>query len=81
MSYHANHKFSTYDKDNDVAVSVNCAESYKGGWWNKACHDANLNGLYLYGESPSNQGMNWKTFRGNLFSMRKSEMKLRPTGL
>ena len=82
LSGEANQKFSTYDQDNDVWFS-NCAEEYKGGWWYSSCYHANLNGLYLYGEEsqPYDRGMVWNSFGGWSVSMRKSEMKLRPTGL
>ncbi|KFB44835.1 AGAP011197-PA-like protein [Anopheles sinensis] len=35
-------KFSTFDKNN--YGSTNCASTYKGAWWFKTCHYANLNG-------------------------------------
>ena len=78
-----NAPFTTYDQDND-ANKINCAVSYKGGWWYNSCHLANLNGLYLYGQEsqPQAVGMVWMSFRGHTFSLKKSEMKLRPrTGL
>ena len=81
LSYHSNQNFTTYDQDNDIWPG-NCAENYKGGMWYRQCHTANLNGLYLYGEEPQHAtGMVWSSFRGYDVSMRKSEMKLRPTGL
>uniref|UniRef100_A0A4W3GSU6 Tenascin R (restrictin, janusin) n=1 Tax=Callorhinchus milii TaxID=7868 RepID=A0A4W3GSU6_CALMI len=45
LSYHQGRPFSTRDRDNDAAVT-NCALSYKGAWWYKNCHRANLNGKY-----------------------------------
>ncbi|XP_054608848.1 tenascin-R isoform X6 [Dunckerocampus dactyliophorus] len=52
LSYHQGRPFSTKDRDNDIAVT-NCALSYKGAWWYKNCHRANLNGKY--GESRHSQ--------------------------
>ena len=73
-------RFTTYDQDND-AGSRNCAEVSQGGWWYGNCHSANLNGLYLYGQAdqPYAVGLVWNSFRGHSFSLKKSEMKLRPT--
>ncbi|KAI4873167.1 hypothetical protein NFI96_021822, partial [Prochilodus magdalenae] len=45
MTYHHNRPFSTYDNDNDIAVT-NCALSYKGAYWYKNCHRVNLMGRY-----------------------------------
>ena len=79
----ASYKFTTYDQDNDGDSSDNCAIVYKGGSWYGACHRSNLNGLYLYGQAsqPFAEGMVWYTFRGHEFSLKKSEMKLRPEEL
>ncbi|XP_047197052.1 tenascin isoform X2 [Hippoglossus stenolepis] len=45
MTYHHGRPFSTYDHDNDIAVT-NCALSYKGAFWYKNCHRVNLMGRY-----------------------------------
>ncbi|KTF85539.1 hypothetical protein cypCar_00046800 [Cyprinus carpio] len=45
LSYHQNRPFSTFDHDNDIAVT-NCALSYKGAFWYKNCHRVNLMGKY-----------------------------------
>ncbi|XP_072288212.1 microfibril-associated glycoprotein 4-like [Pyxicephalus adspersus] len=68
--------FTTYDHDVDVD-SRNCASTYKGGSWYRNCHSANLNGLYLGGNT--NQyatGMTWESWRGFYYSMKTTEMKI-----
>ena len=70
--------FSTKDQDNDLQ-SGSCAVKFKGAWWCKNCHTSNLNGQYLGGRHDSyGDGINWKTFRGYYYSLKHSEMKLRP---
>ncbi|CAL8280158.1 unnamed protein product [Lota lota] len=75
LIYHQGRPFSTKDRDNDIAVT-NCALSYKGAWWYKNCHRANLNGKY--GESRHSQGINWFNWKGHEFSIPFVEMKMRP---
>uniref|UniRef100_A0A3P8WVN8 Tenascin XB n=1 Tax=Cynoglossus semilaevis TaxID=244447 RepID=A0A3P8WVN8_CYNSE len=45
LSYHNNRAFSTKDRDRSSLIT-RCAMSYRGGWWYRNCHEANLNGLY-----------------------------------
>uniref|UniRef100_A0A8C0H150 Tenascin N n=1 Tax=Chelonoidis abingdonii TaxID=106734 RepID=A0A8C0H150_CHEAB len=75
LTYHNGWKFTTWDRDNDVALS-NCARSHRGAWWYKNCHLANLNGKY--GENKHSEGVNWAPWKGHLFSIPYTEMKIRP---
>ncbi|XP_058034621.1 tenascin-N [Ahaetulla prasina] len=75
MTYHNGRKFTTIDKDNDVAIT-NCAITHHGGWWYKNCHLANLNGKY--GEHKHSEGINWEPWKGHLYSIPYAEMKIRP---
>ena len=69
--------FSTRDRDND-AWPDNCAVRFGGAWWYRNCHTSNLNGRYHGGAHDSfADGVNWLTWRGYLYSLRFSEMKLR----
>ena len=45
-------KFSTPDNDNDKHSSVNCAATYKSGWWHTSCYAINTNSQppNLYGD-------------------------------
>ncbi|XP_067112422.1 tenascin [Osmerus mordax] len=77
MSYHSDQPFSTKDYNpNRWSITV-CAMSYRGGWWYKNCHEANLNGLY--GVIENHQGVIWTAWKGNDFSIPFTEMKFRPT--
>uniref|UniRef100_G1L6G4 Tenascin XB n=2 Tax=Ailuropoda melanoleuca TaxID=9646 RepID=G1L6G4_AILME len=74
MSYHSGSVFSARDRDpNNLLIS--CAVSYRGAWWYKNCHYANLNGLY--GSTVDHQGVSWYYWKGFEFSVPFTEMKLR----
>lgn len=66
MTYHNGWKFTTWDRDNDVALS-NCALTHHGAWWYKNCHLANLNGKY--GESKHSEVSGTSLCDGQLFSL------------
>ena len=63
LAHENNYPFSTYDRDNDVHASLNCANHYKGGGWYIACGNFRLNALHA----------RWKS---SLF-LSKVEMKVR----
>ncbi|XP_078483478.1 microfibril-associated glycoprotein 4-like [Ciona intestinalis] len=46
FTHHNGMQFSTYERDNDIHDSKNCAAAFKGGWWFVYCMSANLNGLF-----------------------------------
>ncbi|XP_029023542.1 tenascin-R isoform X2 [Betta splendens] len=75
LSYHSNRIFSTRDRDPLQSIT-RCATSYRGGWWYRNCHEANLNGLY--GVNVKHQGVIWTSWRGKEFSIPFTEMKMRP---
>ncbi|XP_053549282.1 tenascin-N-like [Bombina bombina] len=75
LTYHNGWKFTTWDKDNDIALT-NCALSHRGAFWYKNCHLANPNGRY--GETNHSQGINWEPWKGHEFSIPFVEMKIRP---
>uniref|UniRef100_A0A671E881 Tenascin XB n=1 Tax=Rhinolophus ferrumequinum TaxID=59479 RepID=A0A671E881_RHIFE len=65
MSYHSGSVFSARDRDpNNLLIS--CAVSYRGAWWYRNCHYANLNGLY--GSTVDHQGVSWYHWKGFEFS-------------
>ena len=80
MDFHNGMKFSTKGVDNDVDERKSCAQTYNGAWWYSKCHRSNLNGHYLAGYTPSfADGVIWYHFKGHHYSLKTSEMKVRPT--
>jgi len=78
FAHHRGAPFSTKDQDND-ADARHCAVTFKGGWWYNACRHANLNGLYHHGPHSSHaDGINWHHWKGDYYSAKRSEMKIRP---
>uniref|UniRef100_A0A8C2XJI7 Tenascin XB n=1 Tax=Cyclopterus lumpus TaxID=8103 RepID=A0A8C2XJI7_CYCLU len=75
LSYHSERIFSTRDRDLSPFIT-RCAMSYRGGWWYKNCHEANLNGAY--GTHFNHQGVIWTAWKGQQFSIPFTEMKMRP---
>ncbi|KAJ8339423.1 hypothetical protein SKAU_G00362090 [Synaphobranchus kaupii] len=75
LTYHQGRPFSTYDNDNDIAVT-NCALSYKGAFWYKNCHRVNVMGRY--GDHSHSKGVNWFHWKGHEHSLEFVEMKMRP---
>ena len=74
---HNNSGFSAKDADHDTYES-NCAVAFKGAWWYTSCHSSNLNGIYHGGEHDSYaDGVNWSAWRGQYYSLKTTEMKIR----
>ena len=79
LAYHRGLPFTTRDKDNDNHGDHNCAIKYQGAWWYEHCHYSNLNGLYHRGNHSSYaNGVNWKDWKGYYYSLKRTEMKIRP---
>ena len=78
LTWHNQRRFTTKDRDNDDGWVGNCATSHKGAWWYYSCQYSNLNGLYLGAGQNSGTGVNWYHWKNSWYSMKKTEMKIRP---
>ena len=76
LGYHRGRQFTTKDRDND-SNGGNCASLYQGAWWYGNCHHSNLNGLYLNGKTDT-RGMAWYHWKKAHYSVKRSEMRMRP---
>ncbi|XP_013885916.1 microfibril-associated glycoprotein 4 [Austrofundulus limnaeus] len=75
LTSHSEQKFLTFD-----IPEGNCARSYLGAFWYKACHYANPNGAYLWGRHTSFRavGVEWFHWKGYEYSLKAISMKIRP---
>jgi ficolin len=71
LATHLGMKYSTYDRDNDVASNASCAQLFRGAWWYKDCFSSNLNGVYN-----ASEGVNWAGW-----PYKFTEMKIRPANV
>ena len=79
LSTHRGYPFTTKDQDNDSWGSGSCAVRFKGAWWYSHCHESNLNGVYHHGAHSSYaDGVKWYNWKGNNYSAKRAEMKIRP---
>ena len=75
MAGHNKMKFTTFDQDNDILSSGNCASTRKGGWWFAGCLDVHLNGPYNIPGYVYNMMWNWSSKPKEYLSF--VEMKIR----
>ena len=75
LSYHRGFQSSTRDRGS----RKECATLYQGAWWYNYCHQSNLNGMYRHINScPHGGGVKWNNWRGLTYSLKRTEMKIRP---
>ncbi|XP_072167986.1 techylectin-5A-like [Diadema setosum] len=81
LGTHNGYLFSALDQDNDL-YAFHCAKHlYGSAWWFGKCLVANLNGRYFWNVSPNVSdvyGISWYHWKGNYYSMKRAEMKIRP---
>jgi len=80
FSYQNGMEFSTKDRDNDKYGLGSCSQDNQGAWWYNYCHYSNLNGKYLtVPHKLSYSAVAWYHFKDNWNSLRRAEIKVRPT--
>ena len=78
LAYHNHLPFSTKDQDNDGISGSSCARNNNGAWWYGNCFRSCLNSLYQFQPiSPRWRGLIWFHWKGNSYSYKATEMKLR----
>jgi len=76
---HLGQKFSTRDQDNDNDKRASCAVIFSGAWWYNRCLASNLNGAYQrFPDTPHAYGIIWRSWKGYSYSLKFTEMKIRP---
>ncbi|KAL6482458.1 hypothetical protein MHYP_G00105380 [Metynnis hypsauchen] len=80
LTTHNGQKFSTFDKDQDSWGGGNCAKTYLGAFWYSACHQANPNGIYLWGKDGTLYAIGdvWYTWKAYDYGLKSITMKIRP---
>ncbi|KAK1876176.1 Fibrinogen C domain containing protein 1 [Dissostichus eleginoides] len=70
-------RFTTRDRDQDQSEN-NCASYYQGAWWYRNCHTSNLNASTCREARLLRDGVEWSSWTGWQYSLRFTEMKIRP---
>ncbi|XP_072030015.1 uncharacterized protein [Amphiura filiformis] len=78
LAFENNRAFSTKDIDNDVEASSNCAAKRSAWWYGQSCTESDLNYEYMTGAGPLNRGIIWRDFSVTRYSIKRTEMKIRP---
>lgn len=78
LDYQNGMMFSTKDQDNDKLGSKHCANDFYGGWWYKACHYTNLNGLYAKSALRNPKYNSWRTWISDHEALKTTVMMIRP---
>ncbi|KAH8378438.1 hypothetical protein KR093_011364, partial [Drosophila rubida] len=73
LEKHFKLKFSTFDRNIETQT---CGAFFNAAWWYHNCHESQLTGLH--GNHEHGFGINWYTFRGHKYSMKKAVMMIRP---
>jgi len=68
MNYHSGMMFTTYDRDNDMHATGNCAQDHAGGFWHNICYTAGVTAMrkgssgFFWSTLPtSNKQLDWAT--------------------
>jgi len=80
MAFHSGAPFSTYNRNNNGAGSINCGQTRQSGWWyTQRCGTVNLNGrYYLHNKNVAwGKGIFWILFNREDTSLAFVEMKVR----
>lgn len=78
LDYQNGMMFSTKDQDHDKLGSKHCANDFYGGWWYKACHYTNLNGLYAKSALRNPKYNSWRTWISDHEALKTTVMMIRP---
>ncbi|GFO05785.1 ficolin-1 [Plakobranchus ocellatus] len=76
LDFHNGRKFTTHDRDNDLAETSNCSVTQQSGWWYNDCDTADLNSIM---NGKYDRGLEWNSL-ANSESCSFSEMKMRRVG-
>ncbi|RVE59254.1 hypothetical protein OJAV_G00186720 [Oryzias javanicus] len=74
LAFHDGSTFSTFDRGS------NCAKKSLGAFWYANCHQANPNGVYLWGYDKTIPavGVVWYTWKGLEYSLKSISFMIRP---
>ena len=75
---HNTMKFTTSDRDNDILNNANCGVLKKSGWWFVQCYQVHLTSPYIPGGTTTSwYGIIWYLWKGEKYSLKFAEMKVR----